>query len=76
MCEKREHLVGMSVSFIVGAALGAGLALLFAPASGDETRKRIKQTGEKYFEQGKEKVNEVISKAKGRFAKEEGPAEA
>jgi gas vesicle protein len=29
--------------FLVGGAIGAGLALLYAPASGEETRKRIKE---------------------------------
>jgi len=29
--------------FLLGAALGAGLALLFAPASGDETRARLRR---------------------------------
>lgn len=29
-------------AFLLGGAIGAGLALLFAPASGDETRKKLK----------------------------------
>jgi gas vesicle protein len=33
---------GVAFAFLVGGAIGAGLALLFAPASGAETRKRIK----------------------------------
>ena len=32
------------VGFIVGAAVGAGVALLLAPASGSETRRRIGET--------------------------------
>ncbi len=33
--------------FVAGAALGAGVAILFAPASGEETRKTIvRKTGE------------------------------
>ena len=31
----------MVVGLLLGAAVGAGLALLFAPMSGDETRRRI-----------------------------------
>ena len=36
--ERREAGIG---SFLVGAALGAGLALLLAPQSGEETRREI-----------------------------------
>lgn len=36
--ERREPGIG---SFLVGAALGAGLALLLAPQSGEETRREI-----------------------------------
>ncbi len=39
--------------FIVGAGIGAGLGVLFAPKSGSETRKELK-----------EKVDALISKAK------------
>ena len=31
----------MLVSFLLGGVVGAGLALLLAPQSGDETRKKI-----------------------------------
>ncbi len=32
---------GLLAAFAVGAALGAGIALLYAPYSGDETRHRL-----------------------------------
>ena len=32
----------VAIAFLIGGAIGAGVALLFAPASGIETRKRIK----------------------------------
>lgn len=37
---------GVAFAFLVGGAIGAGLALLFAPASGNETRRRIKDGAE------------------------------
>jgi gas vesicle protein len=37
----------MFFSFLSGAAIGAGLALLFAPQAGKETRKQIKDFSEK-----------------------------
>lgn len=39
--------------FLVGAAIGAGLGILFAPKAGSETRRELKQ-----------KMNELIKKAK------------
>jgi len=37
-----EHLLW----FVAGAAAGAAIALLFAPASGEETRKRLAEAAE------------------------------
>lgn len=33
--------------FVMGALVGAGVALLFAPASGEETRRRLGQTAKR-----------------------------
>ena len=32
---------GVMVAFVVGAAVGAAVALLYAPAPGEETRRRV-----------------------------------
>ena len=37
-----QHSAG-AAPFLVGLAIGAGLALLFAPDSGEETRRQLKQ---------------------------------
>jgi gas vesicle protein len=47
MSDERHSIFGTIVTFLTGAAIGAGLALLFAPQSGEETRKKIKDMGEK-----------------------------
>ena len=39
--------------FILGAGIGAGLALLFAPQSGDKTRKELKKKLEDLYEKVK-----------------------
>lgn len=41
--------------FLFGAVLGGGLALLFAPGRGEETRKKLKKSGEEI----KEKIGEI-----------------
>ena len=35
---------GAIIGFVVGTAIGAGIALLLAPASGAETRRRLRET--------------------------------
>lgn len=45
--------------FIVGAALGAGLALLFAPASGRETRERLSRGALRLKEQAEDMLEDV-----------------
>jgi gas vesicle protein len=45
---------------IVGVAAGAVLGLLFAPAKGSATRKRIARKGTDFAEDVKENLNEYI----------------
>ena len=54
----------MFFSFLTGAVVGAGLALLFAPQSGKETRKHIKDFSDKLGSEVKEGVEKVGEKAK------------
>lgn len=53
------------VSFLAGAALGAGLALLYAPKSGRETREQIADLAddavEKIKEYAKDAQNKIVS---------------
>jgi gas vesicle protein len=41
-------------AFLLGAAVGAGLALLFAPQSGEETRATMRRTGRRMRRQARE----------------------
>lgn len=59
------------LSFLLGGMVGAGLALLLAPQSGEETRKKIKEfTGDvrdkagDYMAQAKEGVSSTVDKSK------------
>jgi len=52
------------LSFLLGGMVGAGLALLLAPQSGQETRRRIKE----FTDDAKSKAEEYTSHAKERVA--------
>ncbi len=49
----------VSISFIFGAATGFVLGILFAPASGEETRKKIQDSAIKTGEAAKESYEKV-----------------
>ncbi|KAF0144339.1 MAG: YtxH domain-containing protein [Nitrospirae bacterium] len=51
------------LSFLLGGAVGAGLALLLAPQSGPETRRKIKD----FAEDMKDRVGSTVEKGKDLF---------
>lgn len=64
----------MFLSFLLGGVVGAGLALLLAPQSGSETRKKILELAEDvkdkatgYVDQAKETVTSYVDKGKGLY---------
>ncbi|MBO7248689.1 MAG: YtxH domain-containing protein [Bacteroidales bacterium] len=46
------------LAFIGGAIVGAAAAILFAPDAGTETRKKIKETLDKEYQNLKSKLNQ------------------
>ena len=48
------------LGIVIGAAVGATLGVLYAPAKGSVTQKRIARRGEEYGEEVKEKFNGYI----------------
>jgi len=61
------------VSFITGSLIGAGIALLYAPQSGERTRQEIKEKAErtiikaqKIEEEIKDSVNQLIGDIRSR----------
>jgi gas vesicle protein len=52
---------------LVGVTIGAIVGVLFAPASGQRTRRRIMDKGEDYVDQMKDTMNGYIDKAKGTY---------
>jgi gas vesicle protein len=64
----------MLLSFFFGGIVGAGLALLLAPRSGQETRQKIKEFADdvkektnEYVDQAKTKVTSVVEDGKGYY---------
>jgi gas vesicle protein len=47
------------MTFIAGAVIGAGVALLLAPCSGEETRRRLGDTARRWRDEGKNRVNQA-----------------
>ena len=52
--------VSTLLGFLTGAALGAGFALLYAPQSGEDTRKQIKEAADKAAEEVVENYKKVV----------------
>jgi gas vesicle protein len=60
---------------LVGAVIGAGLALLVAPAAGDKTRNLIKNKSKKYSKQAIEAVSAYIDNLKRNYSEQQVPEE-
>ena len=54
-------------SFIMGLAVGAGLALLFAPRSGEETRRDLQRRAREVGDQAQELVSELTDTVNSKF---------
>lgn len=49
----------MMTGFMLGAVLGAGIALLLAPATGEETRRRLRETASRLRDNADEALDRV-----------------
>lgn len=50
---------GFGVGLLIGALVGAGAALLLAPASGNETRKRLRREARRAYLKGGEVLEDA-----------------
>lgn len=57
------------LGILAGAAAGAIAGILFAPAKGSNTRKKISKKGEDYYDSLKEKVDGLLDAATENFEK-------
>jgi gas vesicle protein len=60
---KGSSALEVVVSFVIGAATGFVLGILFAPASGKETRQKIKTQAGKTGEKAKENYDKISQEA-------------
>jgi gas vesicle protein len=71
-----RFFLGGLLRLTFGALIGAAVALLYAPRSGDETRERIRKRADELMDEGKEKVTsqkeralELITRGKEKTSK-------
>ena len=62
---KENHGNGkFAAGVVLGALIGASLAILFAPKTGEETRRILKKKAKEYFDKGKEVIEDKKEEAK------------
>lgn len=64
---RSEDTTSKAVWFVAGVAVGATIALLYAPQSGADTRRQIRKTAEKGRERLAESSRELLDKGRGLY---------
>jgi gas vesicle protein len=67
-----ERSDGSLGGFLWGLLVGTGLALLFAPKTGEETRRALKDRGRRFREAAEEKAEELQTFVGGGYEKSKG----
>lgn len=61
-----NHVGGYLAAFTLGAAIGAGIALLYAPRSGEQTRKLLVKKGEELCDKAEETLEDAKEFIRGK----------
>jgi len=59
MADRDTGGIDIAAAFVLGALLGAGLALFLAPQSGEKTRKEIGKKGRRWKKEAEKQIREV-----------------
>jgi gas vesicle protein len=63
MSDKGSSALEVTLSFLIGTATGFIMGILFAPASGAETRKKVQESAVKTGEKAKESYDRIAKEA-------------
>lgn len=63
MADRDSGIVDITISFLLGTATGFILGILFAPASGEDTRKKIQESAVKTGDKAKESYEKIAKEA-------------
>ncbi len=66
---RRERAAGAVVMLVFGMAVGAVIALLFAPVEGEEMRDNLGDTANNYYENGRESTTSAFGRLQREFTK-------
>jgi hypothetical protein len=66
--EEDHHVFGTAAAFLIGIGVGVGVGLLFAPASGEETRSTIASRVQDVSDNISGRVQGVSEKVKSQFS--------
>ena len=72
MCQ-HHHAEGIA-TFILGALIGAAVGVLYAPAKGETTRRKLKRWTEETYENGKEELAARTEELRDKFSTTTGKA--
>lgn len=64
MSRDKDMSKGLLIGFLAGGAIGAVIALLYAPKSGRELRSDIKEKADSYYDEAEKYITEARTKAK------------
>jgi gas vesicle protein len=62
-----DNGAGLLIAFAVGAVIGAAVALLYAPASGDETREFLGQRAREGRDRARQNLSTAFDKAREQY---------